>query len=56
MRFPALSGRPAIVHFFFGDETIDPHFGHFAISLSSMVRQFDGVQLMMDKRLSIVFR
>jgi len=31
IRFPDLSGRPAIFHVFFGDETIAPHFGHFAI-------------------------
>jgi hypothetical protein len=31
MRFPALSGRPAIFHVFFGFATSVPHFGHLAI-------------------------
>jgi hypothetical protein len=31
MRFPALSGRPAIFQVFFGLATSVEHFGHFAM-------------------------
>jgi hypothetical protein len=44
MRFPVLSGRPAIFQVFFGFETSVPHFGHFAILISPYYR-FDGIIL-----------
>jgi hypothetical protein len=49
MRFPDLSGRPAIVHFFFGELTVVPHFGHFAIKSPSIQVLIHGLLMMMDK-------
>jgi hypothetical protein len=37
MRFPALSGRPAIFQVFFGFATSVEHFGHLAIYYSSVL-------------------
>jgi hypothetical protein len=37
MRFPALSGLPAIFQDFLGLETSVAHFGHFAILFSTVI-------------------
>jgi hypothetical protein len=44
MRFPALSGRPAIFQVFFGFETSVPHFGHLGIQFPPYYR-FDAIRL-----------